>query len=77
MEPISKTFITIGAILLFAPAIDAIGRRTKLPRVTLLLLFGLLIGPYALDLLPELGKAWFPVVTDLALLMIGFLLAGC
>jgi len=74
MEPISKTFITIGAILLFAPAIDTIARRTKLPRVTLLLLFGLLIGPDVLNLLPALGNTWFPVVTDLALLMIGFLL---
>ncbi len=74
MEPISKTFLTIGAILLFAPAIDAIGRRTKLPRVTLLLIFGLLIGPDALDFLPALGQTWFPIVTDLALLMIGFLL---
>jgi Kef-type K+ transport system membrane component KefB len=74
MDPISKTFIMIGAILLFAPAIDAIGHRTKLPRVTLLLLFGLLIGPYGLDLLPALGKTWFQVATDLALLMIGFLL---
>jgi Kef-type K+ transport system membrane component KefB len=74
MDSIGEIFITIGAILLCAPAIDAIGRRTKLPRVTLLLLFGLLIGPYALDLLPPLGNIWFPVVTDLALIMIGFLL---
>ena len=31
------------------------GRRTRLPRVTLLLIFGLLIGPEALDLLPRAG----------------------
>ena len=74
LDVITKTFITIGAILLFAPAIDAIARRTKLPRVTLLLLLGILIGRFAQDLLPAFGKTWFQVVTDLALLMIGFLL---
>jgi Kef-type K+ transport system membrane component KefB len=75
VEPISKTFITIGAILLLGTATEAIGRRTKLPRVTLLLLFGLLIGPAALDILPEfIQKKWFPIITDIALIMIGFLL---
>lgn len=75
MEPISKTLITIGAILLLGTATEAIGRRTKLPRVTLLLLFGLLIGPAALDILPEfMREKWFPVITDIALIMIGFLL---
>jgi Kef-type K+ transport system membrane component KefB len=75
MDPISKTLITIGAILLLGLATEAIGRRTKLPRVTLLLLFGLLIGPAALDILPEfMQKEWFPIITDMALIMIGFLL---
>ena len=75
MEPISKTFITIGAILLLGLATEAIGRRTKFPRVTLLLLFGMLIGPAALDILPEfMQEKWFPIITDIALIMIGFLL---
>jgi NhaP-type Na+/H+ or K+/H+ antiporter len=65
---------TIGAILLrclIAPAID---RRTFLPRVTLLLLFGVVIGSDALNLIqPEISSR-FELVANVALLMVGFLL---
>ncbi|MBW2245148.1 MAG: cation:proton antiporter [Deltaproteobacteria bacterium] len=68
--------ISLGCIFLAALAFDAIGRRTRLPRVTLLLVFGFAIGPSGLDALPEMTGAWFPAVADIALLMIGFLLGG-
>jgi Kef-type K+ transport system membrane component KefB len=55
---------------------DLLGRRTPLPRVTLLILFGFAIGPSALGLLPEESRDWFPVAADLALVMVGFLLGG-
>jgi len=74
MEDISKIFLTLGAIFLLGLFTDALGRRTPLPRVTLLLIFGFLIGPSALDLLPDLGKNWFIIVADMALVMVGFLL---
>ena len=72
MDELSKTLLTIGIILLLGLATDVIGRWTKLPRVTLLLLFGLLIRqtPW----LPENIEKWFPLITDTALLMVGFLL---
>ncbi len=66
--------LTIGGIFLIGLFADLIGRRTPLPRVTLLLLAGLLVGPEALDLLPGFTEAWFPVLTNLALAMIGFLI---
>jgi len=69
-------FITIGALLLVGLLADAIGSRTRLPRVTLLLLIGLAIGPAGLDLLPEEREVWFPTLADIALLMVGFLLGG-
>jgi Kef-type K+ transport system membrane component KefB len=47
-----------------------------LPRVTLLIFFGFLIGPSALGLLPAESREWFPVAADLALVMVGFLLGG-
>jgi Kef-type K+ transport system membrane component KefB len=31
------------------------------------------MGPWGLDVLPDFGKEWFPVVTDIALSMVGFL----
>ena len=76
MTHIAVMLATIGALLLVGLLADAIARRTPLPRVTLLMLVGLLAGPAALDLLPPGADAWFTVVATTALAMIGFLLGG-
>ena len=66
--------ITLGALLLAGLAVECIGRRLPLPRVTLLMAFGFLIGPDAADLLPPGAvERWFEPVTTLALVMVGFL----
>lgn len=67
---------TIGAFLLLGLAADALGRRTVFPRVTLILLCGIVIGDQGLDFIPEPLYARFPLVTDIALMMVGFLLGG-
>lgn len=74
MTDISELFLLIGAIMLGSLVINFLGAHFHLPRVTLLLLFGLLIGPSGLDLLDGESERWFPLVADVALLMIGFLL---
>jgi len=74
MENTGTILLTLGAILFLGFATDELGRRTRLPRVTLLLVFGLLIGPSATNLLPEISYEWLPLVTEMALLMVGFLL---
>jgi Kef-type K+ transport system membrane component KefB len=74
MDALCKGMLTVGALLLISLATDAIGRRTPLPRVSLLLIVGFLIGPSGMNLLPELSERWFHVTADLALLMVGFLL---
>lgn len=71
---IAITLVTLGALLLLGLVTDAIGRRTRIPRVTLLLAFGIVIGPSCLDLLPPKSKDWFPFVADIALAIVGFLL---
>lgn len=71
---ISTFLITLGGLLLAGLAVEAIGRHTPLPRVTLLLAFGFAIGPSGWDMLPDIHGRWFPLVADMALLMIGFLL---
>lgn len=76
MSEVALTLITLGGLLLLGFVADGIGNRTFLPRVTTLLLFGFLIGPYALGLLPDLGQSWFPTITHMALVMVGFLLGG-
>ncbi|MBK1707329.1 cation:proton antiporter [Halochromatium glycolicum] len=66
--------LTVGGIFLIGLCADFLGRHTFLPRVTLLLLAGILVGPEVLDLLPDFTEQWFPVLTNLALAMIGFLI---
>lgn len=70
----AEILITFGGLFLVGLLADLVGRHTPLPRVTLLLLCGFLIGPSVLDWLPEFSIAWFPVLTNIALAMIGFLL---
>lgn len=74
MESTYQFLLTIGGILLLGLATSAIGRRTFLPRVTLLLIFGILIGEEMLDIVPHMFEERFELVADVALLMVGFLL---
>ena len=68
--------MTVGGILLLGLLASAISKRTPLPRVTILLLLGILIGADGLDLVPALFSDHFEVVADITLVMIGFLLGG-
>lgn len=68
--------ITIGFILLLGLAADAIGKHTLLPRVTLLLLFGLAIGVNGFNIVPSTLIENYNVIADIALIMVGFLAGG-
>ena len=74
MDIVPQILITLGLLFLLGLLTDLLGRRTPLPRVTLLLLAGFIIGPSWLNLLPDFQEDWFPVITDIALSMVGFLL---
>jgi Kef-type K+ transport system membrane component KefB len=74
MEETARILIPLGILLIIGLATDLIGRRTRLPRVTLLLIFGFAIGPEGLGYLLPLESVWLPVVANMALVMIGFLL---
>jgi len=76
MQPSTQFLIAIGGILLFAIAADLIGKHTFLPRVTLLLIFGIIIGKDVLDLLPTVVTNQFDLLAEIALLMVGFLIGG-
>lgn len=76
MQTAPQFFIAIGCILLLGLATDLVGRRTLLPRVTLLLIFGMVVGPEALDLIPPIVLSYFEMIANVALLMVGFLLGG-
>jgi len=74
MELTIQLLLTVGGLLLTSIVIDAIGRRTFIPRVTLLMCLGIAVGKEGLDLLPPAIIESFDVVASMALVMIGFLL---
>ena len=76
MHEYATTLITLGGLFMLGMATDVLGRHTPLPRVTLLLLLGFLIGPSALGVLPEMGAEIVDLVSVMALVMIGFLVGG-
>jgi len=72
----AQFLLTLGSILLLGLITSELGRRTFLPRVTLLLLFGVLIGQDVLDIIPTIFSDRFEIIADMTLLMVGFLLGG-
>ena len=76
MPQTAEFLFAVGAILLLGLVADFLGRRTFLPRVSLILLFGVALGNSVLDLIPVSISKHFEVITNIALLMIGFLLGG-
>lgn len=68
--------ITIGSFFCLGLIADAIARNTKIPRVTLLVSIGVLIGPQVFDVIPHVVEDQFDWLTSIALVMVGFLLGG-
>ncbi len=76
MESSSQFILTIGGILLLGVLTSTLASRTFLPRVTLLLIFGIIIGKDMLDLVPQAFSERFDIIANMTLLMVGFLLGG-
>jgi Kef-type K+ transport system membrane component KefB len=67
---------TIGGLLLIGLFASALAKKTFLPRVTILLIFGAFIGQSGINLIPESFTQHFSLIADMTLLMVGFLLGG-
>jgi len=76
VDNLGLVITTLGALLLLGLLGDLLSRVLPLPRVTLLVVFGVIVGAPGLGLLPEQANDWYPLISDLALLMVGFLLGG-
>jgi Kef-type K+ transport system membrane component KefB len=76
MQETAITLITLGALMMLGLVTDLLGRHTPLPRVTLLLAFGFIIGPSGMALLPGIEPPLFELLSSIALMMIGFLIGG-
>lgn len=72
----AQFLLSIGGIILLGLATITLGRKIFLPRVTLLLIFGVIIGENVLDIIPDIVSNQFEIVANMALLMVGFLLGG-
>lgn len=70
------TLLALGGLLLVGLLADEVGRRTRLPRVTILVLFGVAAGPSGFDFLPEGIQGWYQFLATVALTMVAFLLGG-
>lgn len=76
MESVGHVLVTLGAVLVAGLAAEWTHGHVPLPRVSLLMLLGVLIGPVGVDLLPSEQEQWFPVVAALTLTMVGLLIGG-
>jgi len=66
----------VGIFLLIGWSGHSIGKYFQIPRVTILLVAGLLCGPFAFDIFPHNIAQWFPDIAHMALAMVGFLLGS-
>ncbi len=73
---VPQLLLGIGSVFLAALVLEAIGRRLHVPRVTLLILFGALVGPPVLDWLPPGLDGSGEIFAPTALTMVAFLLGG-
>ncbi len=76
MPESAQFLLTIGGIFLLGLLTNAVARHTVLPRVTLLLLFGIIIGDEVLAVVPKIFEERFDIIADMTLLMVGFLIGG-
>ncbi|WP_317932398.1 cation:proton antiporter [Halioxenophilus sp. WMMB6] len=76
MTEYAQLLVAIGLFFLLGLSADAIARKTAIPRVTLLVVIGILVGPQGFDWVPEPVRLQFDWLASVALVMIGFLLGG-
>lgn len=77
MQNIDGLLITLGSLFVSGLMVQLVARKLKVPRVTLLLLLGFLLGPSGFNFLSEpVTTQWFPVVAKIALGMVSFLIGG-
>ena len=68
--------ITLGALFAAGLTVNEIGKRTRLPRVTLLLGCGIIAGGSGFNLIPLNNEVWYEFLSITALTMVAFLLGG-
>ena len=68
--------IALGLLFAAGMFVDSLARRTRIPRLTLLVLLGVAFGHLGLGLVPEAVNGWYEFLSTVALTMVAFLLGG-
>lgn len=76
MLMLEQELLVLGLLLLLALAAEAVGRHSRLPRISLLVVLGFVLGPAALGIIDPRANASFGFVAVFALSMVGFLVGG-
>ena len=77
MDATARSLLIVGALLLLGLVADLVAQRSRwIPRVTLLLVLGIVAGPEVSGVLGAAETEWFPVAATIALAMVGFLIGG-
>ena len=71
-----EVLIAIGLLFLAGLTLDRLGHIVHVPRVTLLILLGVVLGPPMLDMLPFAAETTDDLLAPTALTMVAFLLGG-
>ena len=71
-SPVSVGIITVALMLFFGFALTRITKLLKLPNVTAYIVTGILIGPYCLNLVPDIVVEYTSFLPDVALAFIAF-----
>lgn len=75
MDP-AMLLLSFGLLFLAGLSLDWVGHIVHVPRVTLLILLGVVLGPLALDILPPAVTGSYDLLAPTALTMVAFLLGG-
>jgi len=75
-QGLADLLIALGLLFLAGLVADTLGRRSRLPRVTLLLACGIAVGAPGFDLLPPEAEALYEFLSVMALTMVAFLLGS-
>lgn len=73
---LAPILIVLGVLFLAALVLDAVGHIVHIPRVTLLMLLGAVLGPPFLNVLPGFLSGTHEAYAAVALTMVAFLLGG-
>ena len=72
----AQFLLALGGILVLGLITDWVGKKTFLPRITLLLIFGIIIGEEGFNLIPTVFSDRFELIAEMTLLVVGFMLGG-